>query len=170
MVCNGGDLILSLLTWTLTGLEGVMLVQSKPFALCLCLSEYVGRLVARIFHSPRTALLESLDWPRKSSGKGVSRYHRGEVFRTILSGALNSELIDPDTLCHVWVSPRQRAQKTFEILFSGLPQLPSHQITEKCREWDYGNYEGLKPAEIKEKDPHWSIWRDGSVHVNKRTP
>lgn len=40
------------------------------------------------------------------------------------------------------------------------------QITEDIREWDYGNYEGITSAEIKEQrskaglEP-WDIWRDG---------
>ncbi|KAF9514185.1 hypothetical protein BS47DRAFT_1372348 [Hydnum rufescens UP504] len=32
---------------------------------------------------------------------------------------------------------------------------------DKVREWDYGDYEGLKPHEIKEKNPTWNIWTDG---------
>tara|TARA_R110002060_G_scaffold74466_1_gene83722 strand:- start:421 stop:624 length:204 start_codon:yes stop_codon:yes gene_type:complete len=40
------------------------------------------------------------------------------------------------------------------------------QITEDIREWDYGDYEGITSAEIREirkkegKGP-WDIWRDG---------
>lgn len=34
-------------------------------------------------------------------------------------------------------------------------------ITEDVREWDYGKYEGLKPAEIQAINPGWFIWRDG---------
>ncbi|KAG8896730.1 hypothetical protein FRB99_008685 [Tulasnella sp. 403] len=71
------------------------------------------------------------------------------------------KLIDPDTLCHVFVSPRQRAHRTFELLFSSLPEPPKHVVTEEVREWDYGDYEGLTNKEILEKDPYWSIWKDG---------
>ncbi|KAF9502532.1 phosphoglycerate mutase-like protein [Pleurotus eryngii] len=79
---------------------------------------------------------------------------------TILVG--EGKLIDPSNLCTVYVSPRQRAHKTFHLLFDGLPKLPHHVISEDCREWDYGEYEGLRPAEIKEKNPDWFIWKDGS--------
>jgi probable phosphoglycerate mutase len=40
------------------------------------------------------------------------------------------------------------------------------QITEDIREWDYGDYEGITSAQIKEErksaglEP-WDIWRDG---------
>lgn len=71
------------------------------------------------------------------------------------------EIIDPANLCTVFVSPRQRAEKTFELLFEHLPEVPHHTITEKVREWDYGEYEGLRGSEIKERNPTWSIWKDG---------
>lgn len=73
----------------------------------------------------------------------------------------SSELLDPKSICHVLVSPRKRAAKTFELLFKDLPELPPHEFTEEVREWDYGDYEGLQPAEIKERDRYWSIWRTG---------
>ena len=60
------------------------------------------------------------------------------------------------------VSPRTRAHRTFHLLFDHLESAkPSHVITEEVREWDYGDYEGLKPREIKEKNPTWTIWNDG---------
>ncbi|KAG8949631.1 hypothetical protein FRC04_008377 [Tulasnella sp. 424] len=71
------------------------------------------------------------------------------------------KLLDAENLCHVWVSPRQRAHKTFELLFESLDELPPHKVCEDVREWDYGNYEGLTSEEIKDKDKHWSIWKDG---------
>ncbi|KAG8850147.1 hypothetical protein FRB96_000522 [Tulasnella sp. 330] len=73
----------------------------------------------------------------------------------------HGKMLDPDNLCHIFISPRQRAQKTFELLFDILPELPPHTTTEEVREWDYGDYEGFTSAEIDEKNPGWSIWRDG---------
>jgi probable phosphoglycerate mutase len=64
-------------------------------------------------------------------------------------------------MCHVFVSPRKRAQRTFALLFGGLPELPPHTTTEDVREWDYGDYEGLTSAQIAETNPNWSIWGDG---------
>jgi len=69
--------------------------------------------------------------------------------------------IDPSNLCTVFVSPRQRAHKTFHLLFSHVKKLPNHVLTEEVREWDYGEYEGLKSSEIKEINPAWKIWEDG---------
>jgi probable phosphoglycerate mutase len=47
------------------------------------------------------------------------------------------------------------------------PEQPHVQITEAIREWDYGDYEGLKTAEIHEQrrmqglSEAWDIWKDG---------
>lgn len=40
------------------------------------------------------------------------------------------------------------------------------QVTEDIREWDYGDYEGLTSAQIREQrakagEKVWDIWRDG---------
>ncbi|KAJ6621598.1 histidine phosphatase superfamily [Mycena sp. CBHHK59/15] len=70
------------------------------------------------------------------------------------------KVLDPKNICTVIVSPRQRAHRTFHLLFSHVPT-PDHLITEEVREWDYGDYEGLLSSEIKAKNPTWSIWDDG---------
>ena len=69
-------------------------------------------------------------------------------------------MLDPANMCMVFVSPRLRAHRTFHLLFDHTNQ-PPHVFTEDVREWDYGEYEGLTPAEIKAKNPTWSIWKDG---------
>ncbi|KAG8919355.1 hypothetical protein FRC03_011934 [Tulasnella sp. 419] len=71
------------------------------------------------------------------------------------------KLIDPATLCHIFISPRQRAHKTYHLMFGHLDEAPSHVVTEDVREWDYGDYEGLKSHEIKALNPTWDIWKDG---------
>lgn len=54
----------------------------------------------------------------------------------------SGRLIDPAKLGKVWVSPRSRAQKTFEILFgeqvAELKGQGKLEITEELAEWDYG--------------------------------
>ncbi|PPQ63012.1 hypothetical protein CVT24_006118 [Panaeolus cyanescens] len=70
-------------------------------------------------------------------------------------------LLDPANLTKALISPRQRAYKTFQLLFQHLSLLPEHDISEQVGEWNYGEYEGLKPAEIKAINPSWIIWQDG---------
>ncbi|KAF2005255.1 phosphoglycerate mutase-like protein [Amniculicola lignicola CBS 123094] len=106
----------------------------------------------------------------------------------------DDRLIVPGNLAHIYVSPRHRAQRTLELLDLGCrerypwhpststtpPATPSTnthtldirtnasiQITPLIREWDYGDYEGLTSAQIRESrasrglDADWDIWRDG---------
>jgi len=77
----------------------------------------------------------------------------------------SSEAIDPKDLCTVFVSPRSRTQKTFDMLFENITpsDLPSCILSEEVREWDYGEYEGLRTKEVRERQPDWDIWRDGCV-------
>lgn len=73
------------------------------------------------------------------------------------------ELLDPAHLHTIFVSPRVRARKTFELVFSSLDTLPECEIEEGVREWEYGAYEGLKTHEIRALPGHakWDIWTDG---------
>jgi broad specificity phosphatase PhoE len=61
------------------------------------------------------------------------------------------------TFALVLTSPLQRAVDTCEL--AGLGD--ESQIREDLREWDYGDYEGITTAQIHERDPGWSLWRDG---------
>lgn len=84
----------------------------------------------------------------------------------------SGKIIDPARLAHLFISPRVRARRTFDILFdaSAQKQLEAKtEFTEDIREWDYGAYEGLKPAEIRstrkekglDKERSFNIWVDG---------
>ena len=66
--------------------------------------------------------------------------------------ALGPRLYDVD-FDLVLTSPRQRAQRTAEL--SGF----SHaEVDEDLVEWDYGDYEGVTTAEIRETVPGWTVW------------
>lgn len=73
------------------------------------------------------------------------------------------DVIDPKKVSHVFVSPRQRAQQTADILFNhdAKTTFKAFETTEDIAEWDYGAYEGLKTKEIKQMKPDWFIWKDG---------
>src|SRR5215207_6435711 len=57
----------------------------------------------------------------------------------------------------VLTSPLQRAMETCRL--AGLGD--AAQVREDLREWDYGDYEGITTAQIRERAPGWSLWRDG---------
>jgi probable phosphoglycerate mutase len=58
----------------------------------------------------------------------------------------------------VLVSPLERARRTARL--AGL----DGEVDDDLAEWDYGGYEGLTTAEIRERlGRPWSIWDDGTV-------
>ncbi|MGW4634216.1 acid phosphatase [Nocardia sp. NPDC004415] len=59
------------------------------------------------------------------------------------------ELRDP----LVFTSPRLRARQTAEL--AGLS--PVH-VDDDLVEWDYGDYEGITTAQIRETVPGWTVW------------
>jgi broad specificity phosphatase PhoE len=82
------------------------------------------------------------------------------------------KLIDPKQLAKVYISPRTRAKRTYEILFdeNNRDDLKRRaEITEDIREWEYGLYEGKLTADIRagrkerglDREREWNIWRDG---------
>jgi broad specificity phosphatase PhoE len=57
----------------------------------------------------------------------------------------------------VLTSPLQRARRTCELAGYG----DRCRVDEDLREWNYGEFEGLKTAEIRQRRPDWSLFRDG---------
>ena len=57
----------------------------------------------------------------------------------------------------VFTSPLQRATRICEL--AGF--LKVAQIEPDLVEWNYGDYEGLRTAEIHAKHPGWQVFRDG---------
>ena len=47
-------------------------------------------------------------------------------------------MIEPKNLCTVQVSPRQRAQKTFQLLFEHTGTLPEYVLNPGVQEWNFG--------------------------------
>lgn len=59
----------------------------------------------------------------------------------------------------VYVSPLRRAQRTAELV-----GLKDAVVERNLLEWDYGGYEGMTTAEIREQLGYdWSVWEDGVV-------
>lgn len=82
------------------------------------------------------------------------------------------KLIDPSRISYLFVSPRIRARRTYELLFDDASRAnleANCEITEGIREWDYGLYDGLVTSQIREgrkergldAERPWNIWIDG---------
>jgi probable phosphoglycerate mutase len=57
----------------------------------------------------------------------------------------------------VFTSPLQRARRTCELAGFGAVG----EIDPDLVEWNYGDYEGRRTAEIRAKRPDWELFRDG---------
>jgi broad specificity phosphatase PhoE len=57
----------------------------------------------------------------------------------------------------VFTSPLRRASLTCELAGFGTQA----KIDRDLLEWNYGEYEGLRTAEIRARRPDWELFRDG---------
>jgi len=61
------------------------------------------------------------------------------------------------TFVKVWTSPLQRAARTCAL--AGFEAVA--EVDRDLLEWNYGDYEGRRTAEIHAKRPDWQLFRDG---------
>jgi len=57
----------------------------------------------------------------------------------------------------VWTSPLKRARRTCELAGFGARA----EVDADLVEWDYGDYEGRKSADIRAERSGWNLFRDG---------
>ena len=65
----------------------------------------------------------------------------------------------------VFTSPARRAVAT-----AALAGLDNAKVDPDRWEWDYGGYEGLTTAQIREQRPGWYLWRDGVIPGDAEHP
>jgi len=95
------------------------------------------------------------EWSRNGRHTGssdISLLPEGEAEARALAPLLAGQ-----HFAEVWVSPLQRARRTCELAGLGAQAQPN----ESLREWDYGSYEGITTAEIRQTVPGWSVWSHG---------
>ena len=88
-------------------------------------------------HTGRTDL--PLTENGENQARALGRHLRGLIFAQVLT------------------SPSQRAVRTCELAGFGA----NAQIDPDFAEWDYGEYEGRRTAEILRERPDWQLFRDG---------
>jgi broad specificity phosphatase PhoE len=67
------------------------------------------------------------------------------------------KLLNGRRFATVLASPLTRARETCRLAGYG----DQMEIEPNLHEWDYGDYEGLSTAQIREKRPGWELWVDG---------
>jgi probable phosphoglycerate mutase len=83
------------------------------------------------------------DIPLTENGRGQAR--------------LLGEALSDRSFARVLSSPLGRALETCRL--AGLGD--AAETTDDLLEWDYGEYEGITTAQIRESRPAWYLWRDG---------
>ena len=68
-----------------------------------------------------------------------------------------SPVLSQQRFAAVFSSPLQRARRTCEL--AGLGD--QMQICDDIIEWNYGDYEGITTATIRESIPDWTVWSHG---------
>jgi probable phosphoglycerate mutase len=63
-----------------------------------------------------------------------------------------------EAVAAIHTSPLKRAVRTAELVLGERAPLT---LDDDLAEFDYGHFEGLTPAQIQERAPGWSLWRDG---------
>ncbi|MFF0523784.1 histidine phosphatase family protein [Actinomadura nitritigenes] len=74
-------------------------------------------------------------------------------------------LLAPRHIVRVLASPAERARRTAE-----LAGLTVDETDPDLWEWDYGGYEGITTAEIREDRPGWYLWKDGVIPGDAEHP
>lgn len=69
-----------------------------------------------------------------------------------------AKLIDHGAIGLALTSPMRRAMRTADLVGLNQPQIDPELV-----EWDYGGYEGLTTAGIRERRPGWDLWSQGVV-------
>lgn len=95
------------------------------------------------------------EWSRdlKHTGRtDIPLTEHGREEAALLRGALAGR-----SFSRVFSSPLERALETCRL--AGLGDVV--ELTDTLLEWDYGDYEGITTAEIREQRPDFYLWRDG---------
>jgi probable phosphoglycerate mutase len=97
------------------------------------------------------------EWSKSGQHTGRTELELTETGRE--QAKLAADAISVLSLDHPLVvsSPRHRAQVTAE-----LAGLKVDEVSDLVCEWDYGDYEGLTTAQIRETVPDWLIWTHGA--------
>ncbi len=96
------------------------------------------------------------EWSR--SGRHTGRTDIPLTDAGVAAGRALAPALAHRHLVAVFSSPLARAMQT-----AALAGLTGVRPDPELMEWDYGGYEGMTTAQIRETRPGWYLWRDGVV-------
>jgi broad specificity phosphatase PhoE len=109
------------------------------------------------------------EWSRDRKHTGRTDIPLTEIGRR--EAAMLGDSLAGRSFARVLSSPLSRALETCRL--AGLGD--QAELTDDLREWDYGEYEGITTAAIRQSRPGWYLWRDGcpggetAADVGRRT-
>ena len=106
---------------------------------------------------PRLFLARHGETPWSLSGQHTGRTDLALTANGEQDGAKLGNRLKEFTFAAVWSSPRQRARRTGELAGYGDRLI----IDPDLAEWDYGDFEGIRTADILRQAPGWFLFRDG---------
>ncbi len=92
------------------------------------------------------------EWSAKGQHTGKSDIALTDVGRA--QAAALRPALSRYRFTRILTSPRLRAVDTCRL---ALPEQPT-DVDPDLEEWDYGDYEGMTTAEIRETVPDWTVW------------
>jgi len=96
------------------------------------------------------------EWSLSGQHTGVTDIPLTENGRDLAK--LLHPVLSKESFALVLTSPLQRAKETCKL--SGLGD--QADVDSNLTEWNYGEYEGLTPAQIHQKTPGWLLFTDGA--------
>jgi broad specificity phosphatase PhoE len=96
------------------------------------------------------------EWSR--SGRHTGRTDIPLTEAGVVAGKALAPVLARRRLVAAVSSPLGRALRTAEL--AGLADV---RADADLMEWDYGGYEGMTTAQIRQTRPGWSLWRDGVI-------
>ena len=91
--------------------------------------------------------------------------------RGVADAAALAPMLARRPIVAVFTSPASRARRTAELAgLAGAHERFPVKTDPDLWEWDYGGYEGMTTARIREQQPGWYLWRDGVIPGDAEHP
>ena len=96
------------------------------------------------------------EWSRRGRHTGITDLPLTDAGRRAAKALV--PVLARESFVRVLTSPLERARETCQL--AGLGDRA--QVDPDLVEWNYGDYEGLTSAEIRDRAPGWLLFRDGA--------